>query len=124
MAVLVRCVAAVAALFLLAACSSSGGDQGTGLTTVISTVTSTSAKPAAAKSSTSAAAKPAAEAVRPKESGEGKEFVDCIFGGGNWTGTAMYSDGTYGSHPECEELRREVLRERPYQCPRTDQLVV
>lgn len=32
----------------------------------------------------------------------------------------MYSDGTFGPHPECEELRREVLRENPYRCPRTD----
>ena len=121
MAILVRCVAAVSALFLLAACSSSGGEQGTAVTTAVSTVTSTSAKPAAAKSSTSAAEASVAPAA--KESGEGKEPLDCIFGGGNWTGTAMYSDGTYGPHPECEERRKEVLRERPYQCPRTDQLV-
>ena len=122
MAILVRCVAAVAALFLLAACSSSGGEQDAELTTVISTVTSTSAKPAAAKSSSSAA-ESAAPAAGSEENGEGKKFVECIFGGGNWTGTAFFADGSSGPYPECEELRREVLRKNPYRCPRTDHQV-
>lgn len=123
MAILVRCVAAVSALFLLAACSSSGGEQGTAVTTVVSSVTLTSAKPAAAKSSSSAAPQPAAPATVSEGSGEGKEFVECIYGGGNWTGTAWFADGSYGTYPECEELRREVLRENPYRCPRTDHQV-
>lgn len=119
MAILVRCVAAVAALFLLAACSSSGGEQDAEMTTVISTVTSTSAKPATAKSSSSAA-ESAVPAVRSEEGSEGKKFVECIYGGGNWTGTAWFADGTTGPYPECEELRSEVLRKNPYRCPGTD----
>lgn len=52
-----------------------------------------------------------------------KEFVECVHAGGNWTGQAEYSDGSYGPHPDCEALRASYAAENPYQCPGTDALV-
>lgn len=92
------------------------------MTTVISTITSTSAKPTTAKSSSSAAESAVPDA-RSEEGGEGKKFVECIYGGGNWTGSAMFSDGSYGPYPDCDAKRLENERKYPYVCPRTDHRV-
>ncbi|AGN18561.1 hypothetical protein J433_00605 [Corynebacterium glutamicum MT] len=47
-------------------------------------------------------------------------FVECIYGGGSWTEQALFSDGSYGFHPDCKALRDQQIAENPYTCPQTD----
>lgn len=50
-------------------------------------------------------------------------FVECIYGGGSWTTNALFSDGSYAWHPECQALLDQQMAENPYQCPQTDYFV-
>ncbi|WP_333618754.1 hypothetical protein [Dietzia sp.] len=78
--------------------------------------TTTKAKP---KVTTTVPAAGAASAAGSSQVSD-KEFVHCIFGGGNWTENAIFSDGSFGPDPLCKQLREDVLRERPFRCPGTD----
>lgn len=50
----------------------------------------------------------------------GPTFVECVYGGGAWTESALMSDGSFRIHPTCAALRAEQLARYPYVCPRTD----
>lgn len=47
-------------------------------------------------------------------------FVECLYGGGSWTNQALFSDGQYRFHPECQALRDQQMAKNPYRCPQTD----
>lgn len=53
----------------------------------------------------------------------GPTLVECIYGGGAWTESGWFSDGSHGYHPQCAALRSEQMAKNPYRCPRTDHYV-
>ncbi|MEB8326000.1 hypothetical protein NGF75_08365 [Dietzia kunjamensis] len=95
------------------------------------TSSSSSARPTTSKATTTTtverkpetdtAATEAPAAANPAAAGP--TLVQCIYGGGAWTGSGWLSDGSAALHPQCEALRSEQLAEYPYQCPQTDQQV-
>lgn len=123
MSLLLRaCVPIAAAAILLAGCSSGPAEDATVTVTTTAPAksgTTTKSTPKTTTTVSAAGAAPAAASAKATD----KEFDQCVFGGGNWTGTALFADGSSGPYPLCEELREDVLRERPFQCPRSDQLV-
>lgn len=50
-------------------------------------------------------------------------LVQCIFGGGSWTGNGLFSDGVYRPAAQCETMRQQEIAEKPYVCPGTDHRV-
>lgn len=120
MSLLLRaCVPIAAVGVLLAGCSSGPAEDATVTVTKTASTksaTSTKAKPKVTTTVPAAGAAPAGASSQ----GTDKEFVECIFGGGNWTENALFSDGSFGPYPLCKQLREDVLRERPFRCPGTD----
>lgn len=53
----------------------------------------------------------------------GPTLVECIFGGGAWTGQGRMSDGGFQPVPECQSLRDQQMAANPYRCPQTDHYV-
>jgi hypothetical protein len=50
-------------------------------------------------------------------------LIECIYGGGSWTGQGQMSDGSFQSVPQCQALRDQQMAANPYRCPRTDHYV-
>lgn len=50
-------------------------------------------------------------------------FVECLFAGGSWTGSALFSDGVYRFDDRCAALQEQQFAENPYKCPGTDHRV-
>lgn len=121
--------AMLSTLVLVAGCGGEATDaEPTGAET---TSSSSSARPTTSKATTTTtvertpetdtAATEAPAAANPAAAGP--TLVQCIYGGGAWTGSGWLSDGSHGYHPQCAALRSEQLARYPYQCPQTDQQV-
>ena len=110
-----RMVALPIAALLLVGCGTDESNDGEQTSSTASSSTSTSSSPSATTSSTSSATAAPSENAEPAA-----QLVECIYGGGSWTGNGDFSDGSYGPHPECQAKRDAQLAENPYVCPQTD----
>ena len=120
--------AVLSTLVLVAGCE---GEPATGEPTSADTTTSSSStRTTTSKSTTTTvertpetetAATGAPAAATPAATGP--TLVECIYGGGAWTETGWFSDGSHGYHPQCAALRSEQMDQNPYRCPRTDHYV-
>jgi hypothetical protein len=120
--------AVLSTLVLVAGC---GGEPATGEPTSTDTTTSSSStRTTTSKSTTTTvertpetetAATGAPAAATPAAAGP--TLVECIYGGGAWTESGWFSDGSHGYHPQCAALRSEQMAKNPYRCPRTDHYV-
>lgn len=103
------------AILLLAGCGAddTNGEDATSSTVETSTSTSRTTSSTTSSTATTTAAPVENASNRPR-------LVECIYGGGAWTGTGEFSDGSYGPHPDCQAKRDAQLAENPYRCPQTD----
>ncbi|WP_295627453.1 hypothetical protein [uncultured Corynebacterium sp.] len=108
-------VALIAAALMLVGCGADEPGDGGESSSSASTSSSSSSSSSSSTSSTSASSTTSAEPVAAEP-----HFVECVYGGGSWTGTAEYSDGSYGPHPDCQALLDQQVAENPYVCPQTD----
>lgn len=108
-----------AAAFAVAGCSNGVAPTAETVTTTASAHTTTKKAKSAKKTLASQAAAPAASGSAGARVPE-KPVKDCIFGGGNWTGDAIFTDGTSGPASNCRKLRDDFNATYPYTCPRSD----
>lgn len=127
---LIRLAATVASVLMMTACGADDSAQPRDPSAVADTSTTQSSE---RKSSTARTTSPSSFtapesstiAVAPRTSVVVVQptLVECIYGGGAWTSSGFFSDGTYGEHPTCAALRSEQLAKYPYRCPQTDHQV-
>ncbi len=117
--------AVLSMLVLVAGC---GGEPATDEPT--STETTSSTRTTTSKSTTTTVERTPETATAPTgapaaatPAAAGPTLVECIYGGGAWTESGWFSDGSHGYHPQCAALRSEQMAKNPYRCPRTDHYV-
>lgn len=122
--------AVLSTLVLVAGC---GGEPATDEPTSTETTSSSSTRTTTSKSTTTTVERtPETETAETAATGApaaatpasaGPTLVECVYGGGAWTETGWFSDGSHGYHPQCAALRSEQMAKNPYRCPRTDHYV-
>lgn len=117
-----------AALLVLSACGGGGAAPAPdGRTPDRVRVPSSSQSPTSSTSTPVSTQPPAASSpvqqAPASTAAAGPTFVECVYGGGAWTESALMSDGSFRIHPTCAALRAEQLAKYPYVCPRTDHQV-
>ncbi|GAA1699171.1 hypothetical protein GCM10009831_04280 [Dietzia cercidiphylli] len=119
--------AVLSTLVLVAGC---GGEPATDEPTSTERTSSSSTRTTTSKSNTTTVARTPETATAPTgapaaatPAAAGPTLVECIYGGGAWTESGWFSDGSHGYHPQCAALRSEQMAENPYRCPRTDHYV-
>lgn len=114
-----KTVARIAALpiaaLLLVGCGAGESNEGDPTSSPTESSTTSSTSTSSSTSSTSTSTTVAEETAQTEP-----HLVECIYGGGSWTGNGRFSDGNYGPHPDCQAKRDAQLTQNPYRCPQTD----